>query len=144
MNIGWLIQGHERYGVRTATLGMAAVAERVGVEPVFLSLSRGVFEEELESAGRPVVRVMSEASPNFSGGWRGRLLGAYRSWHYARSLGVELSRTVERYQLSAVHLVWPNLVWVAGPSLSRLGVPGLWEMPNVVGSAAGAWAYRTA
>ncbi|MEO0964133.1 MAG: glycosyltransferase [Planctomycetota bacterium] len=145
MRIGWVIHGHERYGVRTATLAITDVARSLGVEPCFLCLGRGDFYDELSAdPDRRIELIADKAPPPPRGGLLGKLLWPTTLPRYGKQLRDRLREAVGQYECVALHLTRPTQLWVVPPNLATPRPPIFWEMPNVIASAVSARWYRVA
>jgi len=133
--IAWLAVGDEGYGVARAVLVLAQGIRRLGWRPVIICLDDGEFARECESRGLSVCRLNLGKPPQFSGSIRHLPSRIWRLRRYQRQAVGKIEEVLKRERADAVHVVWSNLVALAGQAAHASGLPCFWEMPNLVSNS---------
>lgn len=131
----WLIRGDEGYGVRRATLGMAAALLRRGVQVGFASLHAGAFADEIAAAGYPLWLVGDPPAP--AGLRRGGLrfvVALARLVRDSRATRRRLCRIIGTFNPDWIHLRINALLLPGGSAGRATGVPVVWHLPNTIRS----------
>ncbi len=144
IKVAWIIAGDEGYGVRRMVMNLGPRLGPAGQQPSVVSLCDGPFAEVCRRAGLPVVCLELKAIPSLRRGLR----DLPQVWQFQGSTSRRLCGTLKNLGASAVHVIWPNLVALAGAAARGCGAACLWEMPNIVGSGyplhLNRWAYQAA
>lgn len=131
--VAWLITGHERYGVRRATIGLVDALVELGWEAPILSLDDGPMTDECEDRGLPVHRLRLGRPPYYSESMvdRARVFAAL--YAYTRRATATVVESLEDVRADVIHVRWPTLVHLAGRAGRRAGARAIWQMPSLVG-----------
>lgn len=130
--IAWLVQGDEGYGVRRTVLGLTRAVQAHGVEPVVVNVSDGAFAAECRALGMTVRGLQMNKTPRLRGRFVQRL-GRFRALlRDQRRAAPRLIRVLAELGADALHVIWPNLLSLAGRAARARGVPCFWEMANYV------------
>ena len=130
--VAWLIKGDEDGGVAQAVRGLATAAAPLGVAPVILSFSDGPFAKECARRGLPVQVLGLEPPPGLVGNPAQKIATYLRLRHRTRVLAPPLAHALRDCGAQVLHVLWPNLVPLAGRASRLARVRCFWEMPNVM------------
>lgn len=131
--IAWLISGNEGYGVRQAVLQLIQTIRENGWSTPIISLRDEVFAEECRQHGFEVHALNVDPSPWFGGGLWKKPSQLVQAALYQRRVAPAISEVLEKVSADAIHILWPNLVRLAGLAASKNQIPVFWEMPNILG-----------
>ncbi|MDA8375733.1 MAG: glycosyltransferase family 4 protein [Planctomycetia bacterium] len=132
IRVVWLIKGDEDGGVAQAVRGLATAAAPLGVAPVILSFSDGPFARECARRGWEMHVLTLEPPPGLAGGPVHKIFTYVRLRHRTVELVPVVARAVRDCGAQVLHVLWPNLVPLAGMASHLAGVRCFWEMPNVM------------
>lgn len=132
IRVAWLIKGDEDGGVAQAVRGLVSAAVPLGVEPVILSFSDGIFVKECIRRGWKVCELNLEPPPGLIGNPARKMFTYLRLRQRTASLAPSVANAVRDCGAQVLHVLWPNLVPLAGKSSQLAGVRCFWEMPNVI------------
>ena len=132
--VAWLINGHERYGVRRATIGFVDALWELGWRAPILSLDNGAMTDECEQRGLQVHRLNVGLPAYYSESILDRARVFASLYAYTRRATDTVVRTLEAVRADIIHVRWPTLVHLAGRAGKRAGARAIWHMPNLVGS----------
>jgi glycosyltransferase involved in cell wall biosynthesis len=131
--IVWLIHGSEGYGVGRAVASLISSVRAAGWTVSVVALTDGSLAARGRGMGIAVTNGAGGAVPGLSGGVASKMGGVIRLLLYHRRVAGEVIEALRPLRPDAVHVLWPNLVSIAGAAAKRLGAPCFWEMPNVLG-----------
>lgn len=136
LDVVWLINGDEGYGVRSAIRNLSNGLQESGKTLGYLSLSDGPFVQELAAISACEVEVIPVGKLPVVEGSSGPLgLASLLKWMMeSQRAGQRLageSRLLA--QARRLHVMWPNLLLTAIVAASRQNRPSVvWEMVNAV------------
>jgi glycosyltransferase involved in cell wall biosynthesis len=133
LNIPWLIQGNEQYGVRSATLYLTMALRDRGVSTPMIAIQDGEFAAECRDHGMQVTALGHSAIQPLSGSLMTKLTMLPKLRREQELIRQRLRNTLADSHIDALHFRWPSMVPIAGPVARELGVPAFWQMPNYVG-----------
>ena len=134
LRIAWLVRGDEGYGVRRAVLSLIEGVRAQGHEVMVLCLSDETLASPCRALGAQVRPLSMAAPPALKGGVLDKWRGARALRRYETATREHVIAALRESRVDALHVLWPNLVGLAGAVSDELGVPCMWEMPNVVGA----------
>lgn len=131
--IVWLIHGDEKYGVASAMRTLVDTVNTVNIQPQIATLFMGDFAEDLDQRhSRAVIDLNMGPAPGLSGPVTQKFAQWLKLRRYARHAAKRLIEQTHAFQPDAFHVIWPNLVGVAGLAASQVNAPCFWEMPNYI------------
>lgn len=133
MRVAWIIAGDETGGVAQAVRGLSAAVRAHGIEPAFISLADGQFCGEMRRRGEAVEVLGDYHLPTLAGSLFGRAATAAKIGALSRRIRPALATAIRRARADTVHVLWPNLMPLAGAAAREVGVLSIWEMPNILG-----------
>lgn len=133
--MAWVVKGDEGYGVRACVLGLAQGVRQAGVRAVFAALEEGAFVGELRRAGFEVGVVGCGAPMTLGTGVAGRARVVVANGVASAGRARAVAGVLRGWGPEIVHVVWPNLVSIAGRAARLVGGRCVWEMPNIIGNS---------
>lgn len=134
LRIAWLIAGDEFAGVAQAVRGLTGAVRPLGIEPVVVSLRKGVFSDSLRAAGFEVRVLNVNSLPVLRGGLINKLRLQLQIRRTVAAIRPQLAAVLREINVRAVQVLWSNLMPLAAMAASDAGVACFWEMPNALGS----------
>lgn len=134
VRVAWLIRGDEGFGVAQAVRGLTGGVAALGIGPVLLSLTAGPFARERGAAGLPVVALDLPLPPRLGSVPGKRVIDYWRLRRYQKRAYLRVLGAVRALHPSALHVLWPDLMPLAGAVARGLGIACCWEMPNAIRS----------
>ncbi len=134
IRIAWLIRGDETFGVAQAVRGLAGAVAKLGTGVLILALKEGAFATECRQAGMEVNTLALPLPAVPAGGFYRKATAYRRLQKYHRVVAPTIEKALADKNVQILHVLWPNLMPLAGAVAARLGIPCFWEMPNAIGS----------
>lgn len=131
--VAWVIQGDETFGVRRAVLSLAGAAREAGWRVILAAIDGGPFADECRGLGYDVRPLGLGRAPAFFGNPAAKALGLFKARAYRRRAVRAIVGSLAADRPDVVHVLWPNLVALAGQAARRLGAACTWELVNIVG-----------
>ena len=132
--IAWLIIGNEPYGVRATVLNLTQTLCQDGWETPFISLTDGAFARECRADGKTIRCLDLEPPPRLDGSLAAKIGRFVSLRRYQRRAVPMVVHHLRQLNVEGVHVLWPNLVGIAGVAARRAGISCFWEMCNQVGT----------
>ncbi len=131
--VAWLLTGHERYGVRRATIGLVDALRELGWEAPILSLDDGPMTDECEDRGMQVHRLHLGRPSYYSKSMLDRARVFAALYAYTRRATDTVVKSLDAVRADIVHVRWSTMVHLAGRAGRRAGARAIWQMPSPVG-----------
>ena len=116
-----------------AVRGLTGAVRTWGIEAIFISMGEGAFCDEMRGRGELVQVAGVRRMPSLDGKVPRRLLTAAVNASWFRRARPPVEAALRRAQVDAVHALWPAVMLAVAPVARALGLPCIWEMPNVLG-----------
>lgn len=130
--IAWLMFGNEVYGVGQAALNLMMGVRAHGVEPMLICFMDDAFAETARKADLQVHILNQPKPPGLPGGLLAKLKALRAVREHAAVTKDALIEACRSMELDVLHVLWPNLVLIAGEAATELGIKPVWEMPNIL------------
>ena len=131
--IVWLIAGDEDGGVAQTVRGLAGAVRHLGVEPVIISLRDAAFSESMRAMGFDVRTLNVKPLPVLRGGLVRKIRQQLQVRRAIVATRPKLADVLRSANVSAVHVLWPNLMPLAAMAARDTKIPCFWEVPGVLG-----------
>ncbi len=133
IRVGWLVSGDDSGGVGQAVRGMTSAVRSLGVEPVIISLRDATFLISLRAMRFDVRTLNVEPLPVLRGGLVRKIGLQLQVRRAVAAIRPQLADALRSASVSALHVLWPNLMPLAAMAAHDVGIPCFWEMPNIMG-----------
>lgn len=117
-------------------LNLARGVKGAGSRPVIASLQPGPFASEMAGLGFEVVVVGCGVPRTLSGGLLNCIAMGIRDSVASRERARAVAAALRQFGPDGVHVLWPNMVEIAGRAGHELGAVPVWEMPNIISNSA--------
>lgn len=133
LRVGWVVAGDDNGGVGQAVRGLMGAVRDFDVEPVVISLCDGAFSNSLRAMGFDVRTLNVKPLPVLRGGLVSKIRLQLQVRRAVAANRPRLAEALRAANVSAVHVLWPNLMPLAAMAANDAGIPCFWEMPNIMG-----------
>lgn len=133
IRVAWLVAGQEILGIAQAVRGLAGAVRPLGLDPLIISLTEGLFPQSMREQGFAVQVLNVEPPPTLRGGLLNKLKLQLQVRRTSAMIRPRLAGALRDSGAQAVHVLWPNLMPLAAMAANDAGIPCFWEMPNVMG-----------
>ena len=132
MKIAWLIQGDERWGIRSGSKALISALRQRNVDCPVIALGDGDFTEECKSLGLEVIELQMGPIPMFGGGMGSKLIRFAQMARKELEVRRPLAAALKALNADALHFRRPNIVKIAGHAAFSNRIPAFWHIPNAI------------
>jgi glycosyltransferase involved in cell wall biosynthesis len=130
----WVVRGSEGYGVRRATLGMAAELRARGIRQSVASLQRGELADDFAAHGFDVSVLGLERVDRVEGDRLSYAASMFRAMTQLMSARARLLALVRRLNPDWIHIRMNPLLPLVAVVARQAGKPAYWHLPNTIAS----------
>jgi len=130
-NILWIVGGNEGFGVRRATLSLAAALHTLGWRVDFVALADGGFSDEIRSLNYTLDCLMGKRAEE-AGHHTNFYSNVWKHFRQQWQCRGQLEMIVRTRKPEWLHVRHNHLLFMAGFAARATKIPAYWHLPNTI------------